>query len=296
MTSRFHMRIAVAVAMIFGTLVWTQPGRTAQEQHKAQLAAQLAVAGYTSRDLVGFWTCQWTGPSPYHVTEYRTVRSDGTSEGYGTVNGHTSPPYEGSWSYAPSGPTTGTVSAHNMAGSNTRSVKWRSPNRYTQVVLTDTIGTDIGNTADCVRGQHQPSKDCAEVKQFIQESEHFRNEYNDPSLVAQAKKNHWTGGQFEDAVRAKDKADAKAIGNVGVEGAYTDENCVIHLNSAALGKMGLLQVEINSTLVHEKVHQSDCQNAKKNGTQDTWQSRQKMENDAYNADIAYLQKWVSANC
>jgi hypothetical protein len=304
---RFRSSTVGAIAC----LALTFAGSTALEPRVTQQVADSAHAGYTSRDFVGDWTCQVYGGWGT-VTAFGTVRSDGTSVNYGIVNGNRTPNYKYSWSYSPKGPTTGTMSVDNRAFyrptvgtlsptsysfSSTESVHWRSPNRYAAVTLTDTNVKAIGSRTYCSRNGSTEKDDCAEVKQFIQQSEHFRDQYNDPSLIAQAKANHWTGGQFENAVQAKDKADAKAIEDVGATAGYTDtNNCVIHLNAAALAKNGFLQVEIDSMLVHEKVHQSDCQSAKKNGTQDTWQFDQKTENDAYNADIAYLLKWVSANC
>jgi hypothetical protein len=160
-------------------------------------------------------------------------------------------------------------------------------------------------------GAHQPSgqsgkpapddkkKDCDKVRKFIQDAEHFRDEYNDPGLVAEAKKNHWTGQQFEDAVRAKDQADAKASGAPpGTAGAmtYFDDCTIQPPNESDLKKKGFTQAEIDAMWTHEITHKLDCQKAKQNGTPDTWQWRQKTENDAYNAEIKQLQQWLAANC
>jgi hypothetical protein len=166
----------------------------------------------------------------------------------------------------------------------------------------DGVSPDGGHQPSGQSGKPAPDdkkKNCDHTRKFIQDAEHFRDEYNDPSIVAQAKKNGWTGQQYEDAVRAKDEADAKAAGlPPGVVGAFTDfSDCSIQPpNESALKKAGFSQAEIDAMWTHEITHKLDCQKAHKNHTPDSWQWRQKTENDAYNNEIEQLQKWLSANC
>jgi len=136
---------------------------TAQQQHTAQQAAQPAQqaaqpahAAYSSGDFIGNWTCQVTHGGRYLVTATSTMQANGTAVGYGTRYGHRTPTYENSWSYAPSGPTAGTMSANNIAFApphytETSAVTWMGPNRYTMVALTDTNAQGIGTKADCTR-------------------------------------------------------------------------------------------------------------------------------------------------
>jgi hypothetical protein len=125
-------------------------------QRNAQQAAQAMHGGYGSGDFAGNWTCNWTN-GKYSMVDSATIRSDGTAVGNGTVYGHTTPTYETSWSYAPKGPTSGTMSVNNLAFapphySETGSVNWLGPNRYTQVTLTDNPNVKaIGSRMDCTR-------------------------------------------------------------------------------------------------------------------------------------------------
>ncbi len=164
-------------------------------------------------------------------------------------------------------------------------------------------------------GGHQPSgqsgkpapddkkKECDAVRRAIERSKHFRDEYTDPDLVAKAKKNKWTGGQFEDEVAKKDAADASSSGgSAGAVSASTDfSDCHINYpDEAALKKAGYPQVVIDTVYHHEESHRLDCEKVNPKHDPkvpfDTWQWRQMTETKAYNRDIDEMNQWVSANC
>jgi|HubBroStandDraft_6_1064221.scaffolds.fasta_scaffold796126_2 hypothetical protein len=145
MRTSFFVAAIIAITL---TACATQATRSA-----AQTAAPAPLTGYASSNFVGQWTCNWTN-GKYTVVDTATIRADGTTVGYGTAYGHQTPTYENSWSYAPSGATTGTMSSKGATYTETSSVNWLSPNHYTMVVLTDVPNTSsVGAKMDCTRTQ-----------------------------------------------------------------------------------------------------------------------------------------------
>lgn len=162
---------AVCAASIVACLALNLAGCT-PHQHLSLPAAQTAQpiakgsdARHTSHDFVGEWTCQvWNGTRI--VVEIRTIRADGTTVGGETAFGNTTPAYENSWSYTPSGSATGTMRASNAAFapphySQTSSVTWQTLDRFRMItpmdypfsaaVLRSKSVKAIGSTTVCVR-------------------------------------------------------------------------------------------------------------------------------------------------
>ena len=129
-----------------------------QASQPSQQATQIAAMAhpYGSSDFVGTWSCTVTNGKVV-VMATSTIRADGTTIGYGTAYGHTTQTYQNSWSYAPAGPSMGTMSANNMKFApphytETSSVSWKGPDRFVMVTKTDTPNTAaIGTVTDCTR-------------------------------------------------------------------------------------------------------------------------------------------------
>jgi hypothetical protein len=155
-------RNTILTAALFGAATLaacsSPAGQSTTAQSTARSSPVAVAAGYGRNDFVGKWTCHWTD-GRYSIVETSTIRADGTSIGSGSAYGHSTATYELSWSYAPSGPSTGTMSSTNAAFapphfSATASVKWLSHDHYTMVTRTDVPNAEsVGSKMDCTRAQ-----------------------------------------------------------------------------------------------------------------------------------------------
>lgn len=156
-----HDRRLIAAFLVMGALAAcsapaNRSAQSASSSGSAQSASAPGPAGYARSDLVGSWKCNWTN-GRYSVVETSTIRADGTSVGNGSAYGHTTPTYETSWSYTPSGPSSGTMNSNNTAFapphySATASVTWMNHNHFAMVTLTDHPNvSSVGSRMDCTR-------------------------------------------------------------------------------------------------------------------------------------------------
>lgn len=144
----------VCAALAFGGCSHQQ--QTAENSAPAtQPPAPLPAHAYNRADFVGTWTCDVTNGQISVVTT-STMRGDGTAIGRGTAYGHTTPAFESSWSYAPSGPTAGTLRTDNMRFPPphyvaTAAVTWDTHDHFAMHTVSDTNPGGIGSKMDCKR-------------------------------------------------------------------------------------------------------------------------------------------------
>jgi hypothetical protein len=124
-------------------------------------------SGYNANSFLGHWACSF-GTGKISGVMYTTTTTVGTSVGYMSVEGHTTPSWSSNWTHNPTGPNSGTLSSidpglvaeaqanyerlktpapGSISSAHQTQVEWLSP---THLIMT---GAQGGHSAryDCTR-------------------------------------------------------------------------------------------------------------------------------------------------
>ena len=144
---------------------------------------------------------------------------------------------------------------------------------------------------------------CQTTRNSLEEAKSMRNAFANPTLLEQARKKHWDGKEYNEAVKQQVFGPGATEGHEYEKpmGVNANKNCNIEekWTREVYRNKGLGDVGYEADRVHEAVHSAHCKAVGHEvfaAVQSFPAKLSKEETEAYDAKIHYLEDWISKNC